>query len=512
MKSSIRTRLILILSVFLVVFVTLIIMMNLTFLEKFYSQEKKKVLENIYSQVYDLCRKADTGSDTEELSDDFYSSLDGLGANNGVSIYVFSMTTDGLYQYYDFKYPDVDPVANAVKNVKFQLDDYMSDYYGYNALPNNFEVVEETSKYKMYRVYDDKIGSNYIEIFGKTDNTTFVYLRANYQNIKESVDISNKFITYIGVVFVIIGAIVMFFIGSVFTKPILQLADIADKMTELDFDVRYEVKSDDEIGRLGTSMNILSERLEHTVSELKSANNELQRDIERKVQIDEMRQEFLSNVSHELKTPIALIQGYAEGLTDNVIDDPEDRKFYCDVIMDEAQKMNRMVKRLLNLNQLEFGNEQPNMERFDIVEVIKSVAASSDILFKQKNVELVMYEPNPVYVWADEYLVEEVLTNYVSNAINHVAEPNRIEIFTKKKGDIVRVSVRNTGEPIPADEIDKIWVKFYKVDKARTREYGGNGIGLSIVKAIIERYEGRCGVDNKTDGVEFWFELNTNSK
>jgi len=254
-------------------------------------------------------------------------------------------------------------------------------------------------------------------------------------------------------------------------------------------------------------MNMLSEKLESTVSELKSANNELQNDIEHKMQIDEMRQEFLSNVSHELKTPIALIQGYAEGLQDDIIDNPEDRRFYCDVILDEAGKMNRMVKRLLDLNQLEFGTEKTSMERFDIVEVIKSVVASADILLKQKNVTLQMYEPAPVFVWAEEYLVEEVLTNYLSNALNHLKEPNVIRIYTKKQGDLVRIGIFNTGDNIPEAELDKIWEKFYKVDKARTREYGGNGIGLSIVKAIMKSFNREYGVKNCEDGVEFWFEL-----
>jgi len=280
-------------------------------------------------------------------------------------------------------------------------------------------------------------------------------------------------------------------------------------MSHLDFDAKYNVATNDEIGKLGTSMNMLSMQLEQTISELKLANIELQSDIEEKMQIDEMRQEFLSNVSHELKTPIALIQGYAEGLSDNVIDDPADRKFYCDVIMDEAQKMNRMVRRLLDLNQLEFGVDKPNMDRFDIVEVIKSVVASSDILFKQKGAELVMYEPSPVYVWADEYLIEEVLTNYVSNALNHVSGANVIRIFTKKYDGYVRISVANTGSQIPEDELEKIWIKFYKVDKARTREYGGNGIGLSIVKAIMKSFNHECGVINNDDGVEFWFELDS---
>ena len=241
--------------------------------------------------------------------------------------------------------------------------------------------------------------------------------------------------------------------------------------------------------------------------ELKTANNELQLDLQRRSEQEQMRQEFLANVSHELKTPIALIQGYAEGLQENVNDDPESRDFYCEVIVDEADKMNKMVKRLLSLNQLEFGNGQVHLEHFDVQEVIKSVLASSEILFRQKEITLSFNESEPVYVWADEYMTEEVVMNYVSNAVNHTGGERIIEVKIQSVEGHARVSVFNTGEKIPEEEIGKIWNKFYKVDKARTREYGGNGIGLSIVKAIMEAHNQRFGVKNYDNGVEFWFEL-----
>ena len=220
-----------------------------------------------------------------------------------------------------------------------------------------------------------------------------------------------------------------------------------------------------------------------------------------------MRQEFLANVSHELKTPIALIQGYAEGLQDNVNDDPESREFYCEVIVDEADKMNKMVKKLLSLNQLEFGNGQVHLEHFDLQQVVQSVLSSSEILFRQKEVTLSYNGDHPVYVWADEYMTEEVVMNYVSNALNHIDGEKIIEVKIVSCDGKARVSVFNTGKPIPEEDIDKIWSKFYKVDKARTREYGGNGIGLSIVKAIMEAHNQAYGVKNYDNGVEFWFEL-----
>ena len=280
-------------------------------------------------------------------------------------------------------------------------------------------------------------------------------------------------------------------------------------MSELDFEVRYTGSSEDEIGVLGNSMNTLSEKLKEAIGELKTANNELQRDIEEKIRIDETRKDFIANVSHELKTPIALIQGYAEGLTEGMAQDPESRDYYCDVIMDEANKMNKMVKQLLTLTALEFGNDMPVMERFDIVTLIKGILSSAGILLQQKGASVVFGQEAPVWVWADEFKIEEVITNYLNNAMNHLEGEKRIEIRLEKNGDEVRITVFNTGQHIPEEDIGNLWTKFYKVDKARTREYGGSGIGLSIVKAIMDSHNKDCGVVNVDGGVEFWFTLDS---
>ena len=220
-----------------------------------------------------------------------------------------------------------------------------------------------------------------------------------------------------------------------------------------------------------------------------------------------MRQDFTANVSHELKTPIALIQGYAEGLKEGINDDAESREFYCDVIMDESAKMNNMVKKLLTLNQLEFGNDVVTMERFDIVALIRNYIQSADILVKQNEATVNFDETDPVYVWGDEFKTEEVVMNYFSNALNHLDGDRVVDIKLKKQDKTVRISVFNTGIPIPEDSLPHLWEKFYKVDKARTREYGGSGVGLSIVKAIQDSIHQKYGVINYENGVEFWFEM-----
>ena len=336
-------------------------------------------------------------------------------------------------------------------------------------------------------------------------------MRTAVESIRESAKISNQFLVYVGVLAIAISAIVTVFVSKRITTPISELTDISKRMTELDFDAKYVSKGHrkNEIDELGEHFNRLSCALESTISELKSANNELKQDIEKKTEIDEMRKEFLSNVSHELKTPLALIQGYAEGLQECINDDAQSRDFYCEVIMDEADKMNQMVKKLLTLNQLEFGNEVVPMERFNLTELINGIINSSSILLEQNGISVAFDESGPMDAWGDEFKVEEVVTNYLSNAIHHAEFDKKIRIWYTRKDSVVRVSVFNTGKQIPEEDLDNVWIKFYKVDKARTREYGGSGIGLSIVKAIMESFHRECGVLNHEDGVEFWFELDT---
>lgn len=508
MKQSMRRRLVFISAGMIVLSIVICWIMNLFLLPRFYETSKKNQMHNVYSQAAELFEKNDweTISDTEK--NEMYDELDRISANSGVSIYIMEIKVNvgsGLVSGIEYLYPSMS--GRMQEQNKEQLGKYVMFKQLGNVFDENYQLLKQDANYELYKVYDKRMDSQYIELVGGVQGDYWIYVRSNYQSIRESAAISNEFLAYAGIAVTVLCVLIMIFVSNRYTKPILALAKLAQKMEELNFNVRYEENRSDEIGVLGHSMNSLSDKLEETISELKTANNELQLDIQRRSEQEKMRQEFLANVSHELKTPIALIQGYAEGLQENVNDDPESREFYCEVIVDEADKMNKMVKKLLSLNQLEFGNGQVHLEHFDVQEVVKSVISSSDILFKQKDIKLSFAESEPLFVWADEYMIEEVVTNYVSNAVNHIGGQRIIEIKINSNGDKARISVFNTGEKIPEDELDKIWNKFYKVDKARTREYGGNGIGLSIVKAIMEAHHQSYGVKNYDNGVEFWFEL-----
>ena len=526
-KQSIRFRLSCSVSALLLGVFMLCWGANELFLPTYYQYSKCQSLKQSYTEVYEQLNQSESkeaDTDKDEASQTVDSAvelaLEKWSADNNISIYV----VDWLRIYYQghwiyqgvFLYPSAEDQRMNEREQQLVLNQMGENYGDLKDVGKQVDATtlyeEKSGLYSIVKVHDDRLDSEYLELVGSikiADETHTVYMRTNYESIQESVKLSSQFLVYAALLAILIGIIVMFVISDSFTKPIRKLSKIAHEMSELNFETEYTEQRKDELGDLGHSINVLSEKLETTISELKSANNELKSDIESKIQIDEMRKEFLSNVTHELKTPIALIQGYAEGLQDNINEDPEDREFYCEVIIDEANKMNNMVKKLLNLNQIEFGKNQIEFERFDIVAVIQSVLNSNQLIFAQKEVTVIFEQQEPVYVWADEYMTQEVVTNYVSNALNHVDGEKIIEIKMTRLEDVVRIAVRNTGEPIPEDDLEKVWIKFYKVDKARTREYGGSGIGLSIVKAIMNSMHRECGVYNTNDGVEFWFDLDT---
>lgn len=487
MKHSIRAKLTIIILIITAGTIFFCWFINNTFLENFYFMNKQKVLEKAYYEVGELLSTEDISSDNIVIE------LEKMGEKNNIT-YIIMQSSQGVPQavYYNVQDPRT-------------MEDILLPYlYGIR----ESEIIKNKENYILRKAADARYNTNYLELSGGLENGTYMLIRTPLESIRESVDISNKFLGYAGMIAILLSGLAMIFITKRFTKPILELADISEKMSNLNFEIKYKRHDKDEIGILGNSMNKLSAKLETTISELKSANNELEKDIAKKIQIDEMRKDFLSNVSHELKTPLALIQGYAEGLMDGINDDDkESRQFYCEVIIDEADKMNKLVKKLLDLNQIEFGNSQIAMERFDLNELIKGVLQSVEILAEQKEIQISYEGKEPVYVWADEYQIEEVITNYISNAIHYAAYEKKINVSLEQREDVVRVCVFNTGDLIPEEDLNRVWIKFYKVDKARTREYGGSGIGLSIVKAIMDAHNRDCGVKNCENGVEFWFEL-----
>ena len=421
-----------------------------------------------------------------------YQDLSLLCEQDGLSMLIVSPSGSE-----DFSYGNTEILSDRLISLIFEKNS------------SDCDVLTKTQNYSIQILNSPDGEKEYLEMWGfLMDGSSFIY-RCSYSGVKNSVTVTLRFYTIISFILLIAIGFVMFFVIKTFSDRLKKLAYIAKRTNEYAFETNIEPNKirNDEIGNLGRSLNEISAKFEKTVSQLKSANLNLKNELKAKEKLEEARKKYMSDVSHELKTPIALINGYAEGLKEGIAETKEDRDYYCDVIIDEAEKMNLLIKRLSTLNQLEQGRSAVNLERFDLVEVIRTFLSSMVPIIEESGAKVSFENTEPLYVWSDEFLFEEVLVNYFNNALHHMDENKIIWIKLDLIEKNIRVTVYNTGNPIPDEELDKIWDKFYKVDKARTRSYGGSGLGLSIVKAIAESLDKKYGVYNTNGGVCFWIDI-----
>ena len=373
----------------------------------------------------------------------------------------------------------------------------------------NNVLITTTENYRIFEQYYPDFDDTFLVLQGVLPDNNIIFMKATSSSLKQTASITNRFLFFLVLIASILCVLLSRYFITQFTKPLFKLITITKRISNFDFDATYlPQKFYNEMDDLGEHVNEMSTTLKRAIEQLRLANESLKHDLELKEETENMRKEFVSNVSHELKTPIALIQGYAEGLQEGIMDDETSRQIYLDIIIDEANKMNRLVREMLVLNQLEAGQMNLDLVDFDVTEMIDSVVDSNKINFEAQNIKYSFINKEECYVHADEFLVEQVVTNFISNAIHYVLNENIINVrydFVKKGK--VRISVFNSGNNIDKKDIKHIWEKFYKADKARSREYGGSGIGLSVVKATMDLLHEKFGVENLPDGVEFWFEL-----
>lgn len=319
--------------------------------------------------------------------------------------------------------------------------------------------------------------------------------------IQEGLELSMNYHLQIIILAFIIGSSMAFIFSKAMVSPILEIKEITQKIAKLDFSRKFESDRTDEIGELGEAINKMGETLEKNIEEINRANKKLVADIEKEKKLDKLRKEFVACVSHELKTPIAIIQGYAHGLVENVANE-EDRNFYCDVIIEESYKMDSLVKELLLISQIEGGYFKMNMERTSIHNLIKDIM---DRYSSQSN-KIVFEGKEDINVLCDEKYIDRVLDNLVSNAIKYRTGESPIYIRVEEKKNRCILVVSNESENLPEKDLDTIWNPFVRLDSAIGKE--GHGLGLSIVAGVLENHKSRYGVYiSDKNIVNFWFEL-----
>lgn len=555
MRKSIKWKFTIAFIILIICLIGSIILFNTLFLERLYINNKENIIKTAYATLENgIIEEYDRGRTLEDL---FKNRRNSNGELSESSLIYFLRELQEIY--------GVTTVLMDSNNKTYSLfqsssrfDRRMMDYIFKDGANNeNLQILEKNNNYTIAinkgfvnrlnnirgntsnsgptEFYENKgpgviekpstrvtppinvTNNSYLECFGfLSDNQTAFFLAIPIESIKEPIDLFNKVLVVVSIVALVLGSIAIFLLSNSLTKPLLELADISKKMSRLEFENKYTGNSEDEIGILGKSMNELSYKLEKSIKELKNANYRLKKDLEKKEELDLMRQEFVANVSHELKTPISLIKGYAEGLeTEGIADSKEKRDYYISVIKDETEKMGAMVRQLLDLASLERGMEELDITRINLKEVVLGVASSFEIKINDNNIKLDISIDDNIFVWTDGYKLEEVIRNYVSNAINHVDINKIIKVSASDTGNgFTRLKVFNTGIQLSNDDLNKIWDKFYKVDKAHTRSYGGTGLGLSIVKAIAKQLNTKCGCENTEKngmkGIEFYFNFSLN--
>jgi two-component system sensor histidine kinase VanS len=496
MNRSIRSKLFVSITSLLIFFVLILSILNKFYLEQYYINKKKNILIENAKDLIDIY----TGN-AQDIQDE----LDRAANITGSSIDIRDKDGKPVYRS-SRRLPNEKNIKNYNNEFKSSMPPPDEPLIG-NSVDEYTAGNYTEGEYTFEPRRDVQLKIDFLTLVTKLKNGDILAIRVPLVSISESVDIANKFIIIAGVIIAFLGSIWAYLFSKKFTAPILEVNNIAQNMAKFDFGKKCKIRGKDEIGQLGQSINYLSSELHRAITELNVKNQKLEEDIEKERKIDEMRKEFVSSVSHELRTPLSLIQGYAEGLVSNVTESDEDRKFYCDVIMNETDKMNKLVKDLLNLSQIESGYFQIEKTEFNLNSLIDYILNKYKSIFAEKNIEMQFELGEISIVSGDMVRIEQIFTNYINNAINHVDNNRIIKISKTVNKDKIKVSVFNSGKHIPAESLEKIWTSFYKVDKARTRSYGGYGLGLSIVKAIQDLHNNTFGAENIDGGVNFWFEI-----
>ncbi len=422
-----------------------------------------------------------------------------------------------LENKFDIKMTTIDEEGNIFSST-YTLDLFPDDYSSYyqddqNKAQSTAEYFLETygkdfpTEPEILAIEDDDSGTEAILMgsFVSNGKTVYVILQLTMDAISYSRSVFTEICLIVSLIGLVLTAILLYFISKGVTRQIKNIEVVAQNISELKFDsYADETQKTEELALLAKSINSMSHSLEKAVMDLKVANKSLQEDIDAQKDIQHMRKEFISDVSHEMKTPLSLIQLYSENLKNNV--DNIDKEYYCDVIIDEVNIMNNLVVSLLDISSIDSGAAKMEFESIDLSTMCDDIVHTFNVMLKDFDVKTDIEDE--IIITGDRKYLDKVIKNYILNAIQHTSDGGKITISLKREENKAIFSVRNEGENIPAEESEKIWQAFYKSDKSRKRTpYSSNGLGLYIVKTIIEKHSGEYGFINTEDGVEFYVKL-----
>lgn len=338
----------------------------------------------------------------------------------------------------------------------------------------------------------------------KTKDQQIIMTQIPLEAIETTLEAIRRFLFMVSGIFFIISIFIANYISNRIAKPLIELSQKTKKLTTFNFTENFKTTRKDEIGDLFRGIQLLSLALQEKIQALENSNLLLKNEMTTKDILIDQRKTFIGNISHELKTPLALIQAYSEGLMDGTFSNEDDADYYLKVILDETKHMDHLIKDLIDLMQLELKSKEIKREEVSLKNLIKKTIDPFKETFDQRNI-ILKEEILDIGLMVDSSQITMALRNLVSNAIDHVSDKGMVLIKSQIEDDLLRIDIFNTGEPIPTEDLEEIWEAFYKVDKSRNRQFGGSGIGLSIVKEVFENHNFEYGVKNLRNGVSFYF-------
>lgn len=442
------------------------------------------------------------------------------------TLYAYQITNDSTLRDALITFEEENNTRIAIFSITGQLN-FISDYNKNSEetdsltsfakeLLSNKELIysvlqsQETTPTEFQNGYGKKIGV-IAPMSLSFKNDSIIISVSSVQSIKEASSVMLDFYKNTMFALLLVGILLAFIYAKLISVPLIKINQVAEKMSRLNFNELCEVTTNDEIGNLGSTLNFLSAKLKYALDDLKEKNKALEHEIEIERRTEKLRKDFITGVSHELKTPIGIIEGYAEGLRDGIVDG-EEADFYLETILEESNRMSDMITNMLEISKLESGTVEFKMECFNILRMINGQLSKQELNLQKKNLKVNIEKTYPyVYVTGDIFNIQLVISNILINAIKYTPENNGINIFFNDLGEYFEICIENLGAFIPDDQIENIFTKFYRGDKSRNRKDRSNGLGLSVVKNILELHNSNYEINNSKNGVIFKFTLKKGS-
>ncbi len=333
--------------------------------------------------------------------------------------------------------------------------------------------------------FSDTLGYNmkYVAQSVKMGDKTLGVVRLSMplSEVEEQIQFIYRIVLIGGIIAVIITLIIGYLISRGISRPIAEMKEIAERIAKGDFSKRASLKTQDELGQLAKSLNQMADELQNNIDSLKKMN--------------QVRTDFVANVSHELKTPLTSIKGFVETLEDGAINDKETATRFLSIIKKHTNQLTSIVDDLLSLTELEYSKEKIEKKEFNLKDLLNEVILGFGHALSQKEHKLeTNFEGENFDIQADKLKLEQVIVNLIANAIKYTKEKGNIQILLSDKNNALIFTVEDNGIGIPKEHLDRIFERFYRVDKARSRKLGGTGLGLSIVKHIVTLHKGSVDV------------------